>query len=39
MYVIGMDFGSDSVRAVLIETEGAEAGREVAGCTSYYARW
>lgn len=35
-YVIGLDYGSDSVRAVLIETSD---GKEMASSTHYYQRW
>lgn len=35
-YVIGIDYGSDSVRAILIK---AEDGQEVAQHTHYYQRW
>ncbi|MDR1601777.1 MAG: ribulokinase [Tannerella sp.] len=35
-YVIGVDYGTDSVRALIAE---AETGREVASAVSYYKRW
>jgi L-ribulokinase len=35
-YVIGVDYGTDSVRALVAE---AETGREVASAVSYYRRW
>ncbi|SMP15653.1 ribulokinase [Chryseobacterium profundimaris] len=35
-YVIGLDYGTDSVRAVLIDTEN---GAELAASVSYYERW
>jgi len=35
-YVIGLDYGTDSVRAVLIDTEN---GAELAAYVSYYQRW
>ena len=35
-YVIGLDYGTDSVRAVLIDTEN---GSEITSSVSYYQRW
>jgi len=35
-YVIGLDYGSDSVRAVLIDTDN---GRELSSSVHYYQRW
>lgn len=35
-YVIGLDYGTDSVRAVLIDTEN---GAELASAVSFYQRW
>lgn len=35
-YVIGLDYGTDSVRAVLIDTEN---GAELSSSVSYYQRW
>jgi L-ribulokinase len=35
-YVIGLDYGTDSVRAVLIDTEN---GTELASNVHYYQRW
>lgn len=35
-YVIGLDYGSDSVRAVLVNTDN---GKEEASATHWYARW
>ncbi|MBQ6286262.1 MAG: ribulokinase [Bacteroidales bacterium] len=35
-YVIGIDFGTDSARAILVD---AADGREMASCTSFYKRW
>ena len=35
-YVIGLDYGSDSVRAVLIDTEN---GQELASNVCHYKRW
>ncbi|MEM9888523.1 MAG: ribulokinase [Bacteroidota bacterium] len=35
-YVIGVDFGTDSVRAVIIQ---AQTGKEIAHAVHYYTRW
>jgi L-ribulokinase len=35
-YVIGLDYGTDSCRAVIVE---AETGKEVASSVKYYQRW
>ena len=35
-YVIGLDYGTDSCRAVIVE---AESGKEVASSVKYYPRW
>lgn len=35
-YVIGVDFGTDSVRAVVVDVRG---GKEVSSCVSYFKRW
>jgi len=35
-YVIGLDYGTDSCRAVIVE---AETGKEVASSVQYYQRW
>ena len=36
MYVIGVDYGTDSARAVIIN---AENGQEMASAVKYYPRW
>ncbi len=35
-YVIGIDFGTDSARAILLD---ARSGKEISGCTAFYPRW
>jgi L-ribulokinase len=35
-YVIGLDYGTDSCRAVIVE---AETGKEIASAVKYYSRW
>jgi L-ribulokinase len=35
-YVIGLDYGTDSCRAVIVE---AETGKEVSSAVKYYSRW
>ena len=35
-YVIGIDFGTDSVRALIVATDNGE---EISSCVSLYKRW
>ena len=35
-YVIGVDYGTDSVRSVIVDTTN---GKEVASAVEYYQRW
>lgn len=38
-YVIGMDLGTDSARAILLGASGKDKGREISVCTCEYKRW